>query len=117
MVSYNNLENLKSIIQINGQNAVDISFAHYDSFEDGQTVASVLSGRLKDGLDQDVIAGIKLDTISILSPSMQYRLYNEALRYAGANIRQLELYKTLQGFTLKTTALLQGKCGEELPIH
>lgn len=109
---YNNLESLKSIIKINGQNAVDIAFAHNDSFENGKTAASILYGKFKNGLDSDVIANIKIDTTAILSETMQFRFYNEALRNAAANLRQLELYNSLKDHTIKLTELLEQKCNQ-----
>ncbi len=107
---YNTLESIKSIAKINGQNAVDVAFAHTDGFENGQTASYVLNGKFKTGLDPDVRAAIKIDTTATLSGSIQYRLYNETLRYTSANIRQLELYKILQESTSKLTGLLQQKC-------
>lgn len=109
---YNNLESLKSIIKINGQNAVDIAFAHNDSFENGKTASSILYGKFKNGLDSDVISNIKIDTTAILSESMQFRFYNEALRNAAANLRQLELYNSLKDHTMQLTELLRQKCNQ-----
>ncbi|WP_431136132.1 DUF6090 family protein [Psychroserpens mesophilus] len=107
---YNTLESTKSIIKINGQNAVDIAFAHNDSFENGKTASSILYGKFKDGLDADLIANIKIDTTATLSETMQFRFYNESLRNAAANLRQLELYNILKEHTLKMTELLEQKC-------
>jgi hypothetical protein len=107
---YNNLESLKSIIKINGQNAVDIAFAHNDSFENGKTASSILYGKFKDGLDSDVIKAIKIDTSAALSEAMRFRYYNESLRNSAANLRQLELYNILMGHTIKSTELLEKKC-------
>ena len=109
---FNNLESLKSVIKINGQNAVDIYYAHDDSFEDGKTPASVLYGRFKEGMEPDVREAIKIDTTETLSESMQYRLYNEALRYTSANTRQLELYNTMKDFNTTLTKILQRKCAK-----
>ena len=107
---FNNLESLKSIIQVNGQNAVDILYAHEDGFADGSTPASILYGRFKDGMEPDVREAIKVDTTAILSAPMQYRLYNEALRYTSANTRQLELYNTMKDFNTTIRSILQKKC-------
>ena len=107
---YNTLESIKSIIKINGQNAVDIAFAHNDSFENGKTASSIRYGKFKNGLDADVIANIEIDTSATLSETMQFRFYNESFRNAAANLRQLELYNDLQEHTLKMTKLLEKKC-------
>ncbi len=107
---FNNLESLKSVIKINGQNAVDIYYAHDDSFEDGKTPASILYGRFKEGMESDVREAIKIDTTATLSGPMQYRLYNEALRYTSANTRQLELYNTMKDFNTTLKKILQQKC-------
>jgi hypothetical protein len=107
---FNNVESIKSVIQINGKNAVDIYYAHDDSFENGKTPASILYGRFKDGLEQDVKKGIIIDTSATLSKPMQHRLYNETLRYASANTRQLELYNILRQYVESVTRLLTAKC-------
>ena len=88
---FNNIESLKSIIKINGQNAVDIYYAHEDSFANGKTQASILRGRFKEGMDADIREAIVIDTTETFTETMKYRLYNEALRYTSANTRQLEL--------------------------
>lgn len=107
---YNNIESIKSITKINGQNAVDIAFAHNDSFENGKTAASILYGKFKDGLEPDVLEAIKIDTTATLSKAMQYRLYNESIRNTAANLRQLELYNILKEHTVKINELLNQKC-------
>ena len=109
---FNNLESLKSVIKINGQNAVDIYYAHDDSFEDGKTPASILYGRFKQGMEPDVRGAIEIDTSAVLTESMQYRLYNEALRYTSANTRQLELYNTMKDFNTILRKILQQKCAK-----
>lgn len=109
---FNNLESIKSVIKINGENAVDIYYAHDDSFEDGKTPASILYGRFKEGMEPDVREAIEIDTTATLSESMQYRMYNEALRYTSANTRQLELYNVMKDFNAAITTILKRKCPE-----
>lgn len=109
---FNNLESLKSVIKINGQNAVEIYYAHDDSFEDGTTPASILYGRFKQGMEPDVRESIEIDTSAVLAEPMQYRLYNEALRYTSANTRQLELYNTMKDFNTALRKILQQKCAK-----
>lgn len=109
---FNNIESIKSVIKINGKNAVDIYYAHDDSFEDGKTPASIMYGRFKDGMEPDVQEAIKIDTSATLSGSMQNRLYNEALRYTSANTRQLELYNVMKDFNSEITTTLQRKCSK-----
>ncbi len=107
---YNNMESLKSIIMVNGRNAVDIAFAHDDGFATGGTQASLLHGNLKNGLEQDVYDALPLDTITVLTDAMRTRLLNEALVYVSSNARQLELYNTLKEHTARTVELLRKKC-------
>ena len=108
---FNNIESLKSVIQINGRNAVDIYYAHDNSFENGKTPASMLYGRFKEGMEKDVYNAIPIDTTEVLSEQMQERLYNEALRYMSANTRQVELYGVIRDFSDALGALLERKCG------
>ncbi|NNF01141.1 MAG: hypothetical protein HKN22_00510, partial [Bacteroidia bacterium] len=84
---FNKVEELKSIIMINGQHAVDISFAHNDYFANGSVKASILGGRFKTGLDEDlkIIIGSKED--DALTSDMRTRLLNESLEFVGANTR------------------------------
>jgi hypothetical protein len=107
---FNNVESLKSVIKVNGENAVDIYYAHDDSFANGKTPSSILSGRFKQGMDPDVRKAITIDTTSTLSKTMHNRLYNEALRYTSANTRQLELYNVIKDFTTNLTTILKRKC-------
>lgn len=107
---YNNIESLKSIIMVNGENAVSVSFSHTDNFANGENQASMLWGRFKEGMEQDVRTSIGLDTLSRVSPDMQQRLYNEALVYLSANTRQLELYNTILDFSNSMKLVLTKKC-------
>ena len=107
---YNNIESMKSIIMVNGQNAVNLAFAHDDSFANGETQASKLYGRFKDGMEKDVYDAIVINPTEIISKDMQKRLYNNALVYTSSNIRQLELYNIIKKFAQNMTTLLKGKC-------
>lgn len=107
---YNNIESLKSIIMVNGKNAVEVSFAHDDSFANGETPASMKYGRFKAGMEDDVYNSIQIDTTSTISTAMQKRLFNESLLYLSANTRQLELYNYLNDFASSMRSLLQNKC-------
>jgi len=107
---FNNIESLKSVIKINGENAVDIYYAHDDSFANGKTQSSILQGRFKQGMDDDVREAITIDTLATLSDEMKNRLYNEALRYTSANTRQLELYNEIKDFSNSISILLKRKC-------
>ena len=107
---YNNIESLKSIIMVNGANAVNVSFAHDDNFANGDNQASMLYGRFKDGMDEDIFKAIGIDSVSVLSEEMQQRLYNEALLYISANTRQLELYRTIHEFSESMKTMLSNKC-------
>ena len=107
---YNNIESLKSIIMINGANAVEVLYNHKDNFANGENQASMKYGRLKEGLEQDVYKSIDLDSVSVISEAMQKRLYNEALVYISVNTRQLELYSTIVQFSQSMHSLLSKKC-------
>ena len=107
---FNNIESLKSVIKINGENAVDIYYAHDDSFANGKTQASILRGRFKEGMDGDIREAIEIDTTETFTPEMKYRLYNEALRYTSANTRQLELYNIIKKYNSSMITLMGRKC-------
>lgn len=110
---FNRVEELKSIIMINGKHAVDISFAHDDYFANGSVQASVREGRFKDGLDEDLIE----DTLSldddILTSQMRRRLLNESLEFVGVNTRQIELYSLLLKEIKNLKEQLDVKCEEK----
>ena len=112
---YNNIESLKSIIMVNGANAVNVSFAHEDNFANGENQASMKYGRFKDGMEEDIFKSIGIDSVSVLSEDMQQRLYNEALLYISANTRQLELYGKIHEFTDRMKSILSKKCQGEIP--
>lgn len=109
---FNRVEELKSIIMINGKHAVDISFAHNDYFANGSVQASIREGRFKTGLDddlKDVIQSLEQDK---LSSQMKKRLLNESLEFVGANTRQIELYKFILQEISSLKDLLETKCQE-----
>ena len=95
---------------VNGENAVGVSFSHDDNFANGENQASMLYGRFKAGMEQDVYTSVGLDTVTTISKEMQHRLYNEALRYLSANTRQLELYNKILDFSESMQAVLSKKC-------
>lgn len=109
---YNNIESMKSIIMVNGKNAVDIAFKHTDNFANGDTEASLRHGLLKKGMEPDVLASFPIDSMAVLSKPMQQRLLNEALVYISSNTRQLELYNIINDYTASVTYLLQKQCGK-----
>lgn len=104
---FNRVEELKSIIMINGQHAVDISFAHVDYFENGSVLASLDEGRLKVGLDEELKEAVLSFDDKRLSSEMRNRLLNESLEFVGVNTRQIELYNLL----LQEIEQLKGKLG------
>jgi len=110
---YNNLESLKSIIMVNGNNAVNVLYAHKDNFINGENQASMKYGRFKDGMEQDVYQSIGIDSLSTISKEMQHRLFNESLVYISVNTRQLELYNTILDFSQGMRTVLTSKCSKE----
>jgi hypothetical protein len=107
---YNTIESLKSIIMLNGKNAVDVAFAHDDRFASGETQASMRYGRLKTAMEPDVYKAIPIDTAEVVSNEMQQRLFNETLVYLSSNARQLELYTKIKDHSARVASLLQNKC-------
>lgn len=107
---FNKVEELKSIIMVNGQHAVDISFAHTDYFANGSIEASIQNGRFKTGLDEDLKAQIREKDTVPLTDEMRERLLNESLEYVGANTRQIELYGILLNEVRSLEELLNQKC-------
>lgn len=107
---FNKVEELKSIIMVNGKYAVDILFAHTDNFANGANQASLRNGRFSTGLDQDVKDAIQAGEDQFLSTAMKTRLANEALEYASVNTRQMELYHDIMEEIIALEGLLQSKC-------
>lgn len=107
---FNKVEELKSIIMINGRHAVDILFAHNDYFANGSVVASIEGGRFKEGLDQDLKVRVRDMAPANLSSGMKWRLLNESLEYLGANTRQIELYNLILQEVRILKDLLGSKC-------
>tara|TARA_R110001592_G_scaffold85976_1_gene253780 strand:+ start:299 stop:1087 length:789 start_codon:yes stop_codon:yes gene_type:complete len=109
---FNRVEELKSIIMINGKHAVDISFAHNDYFANGSVQASLRVGRFKNGLDEDlkeIVQTLALEN-DTLSTKMRTRLLNESLEFVGANTRQVELYNLMLEEIHILKEHLQKKC-------
>jgi hypothetical protein len=106
---FNKVEELKSIIMINGQHAVDISFAHSDYFANGSVQASIATGRFKEGMDRDLKEVFQSLDPEPLTKEMRNRLLNESLEFIGANTRQIELY----GLMLQEIQYLQGSLGKK----
>jgi len=113
---FNKVEELKSIIMVNGQHAVDISFAHDNHFANGSVGASIRDGRFSKGLDSDLKGEIEVFDSEPISPKMKTRLINESLDYVGANTRQIELYKLLLNEIRSLQQLLEGKCSSSAYI-
>jgi hypothetical protein len=107
---FNKVEELKSIIMVNGKHAVDLLYAHKDNFANGSNQASLKAGRFSEGLDQDLREAIQQDHNDILSAEMKPRLLNEALEYVSVNTRQVELYGLLVEEIKGLESLLQLKC-------
>jgi hypothetical protein len=107
---FNKVEESKSIIMVNGKNAVDILFAHDDNFENGSNQASLKEGRFATGLDQDVKDALQIDNQEILSNAMKKRLLNESFEYVSVNSRQIELFNNILSEIKSLENILQSKC-------
>ena len=110
---FNRVEELKSIIMINGKHAVDIAFAHNDYFANGSVQASVRDGRFKNGLDEDLKVSVLSFDDNPLTSQMRTRLLNESLEFVGANSRQIELYNLLLQEINDLEEQLERKCEEK----
>lgn len=110
---FNRVEELKSIIMINGKHAVDITFAHNDYFANGSVHASVRDGRFKNGLDEDLKDSVLSFDKNPLTSQMRTRLLNESLEFVGANSRQIELYNLLLQEINDLKEQLERKCEEK----
>jgi hypothetical protein len=108
---FNKVEELKSIIMVNGKYAVDILFGHNDNFANGSNQASLRpGGRFSIGLEQDVKDMMQMTDNDIVSSQMKTRLFNEALEYVSVNTRQVELYNYLLEEIRVLENLLRSKC-------
>ncbi len=107
---YNKVEELKSIIMVNGEYAVSIIFSHKNNFMNGSNQASMESNRFLDGMEQDVYDAIPKNNDSLLSDKMKKRLLNEALEYLSVNTRQLGFYKDIMHEIDILIEVLESKC-------
>lgn len=107
---FNRVEELKSIIMVNGKYAVDLSFEHTDNFANGTNQASITNGRFSKGLDEDLKNAFLIDEDELLKPEMRERLLGEALEYVSVNTRQVELYGKLLNEIIELEELLGHKC-------
>lgn len=107
---FNKVEELKSIIKVNGEYAVNILFSHKDNFVNGLNQSSMISGRFLTGMEQDVYEAIPKKYDEVLSDQIKTRLLNEALEYVSVNTRQLELYNYMMDEIDVLEALLESKC-------
>lgn len=110
---FNKVEELKSIIMVNGKHAVDILFTHNDNFSNGLNQSSIKNGRFSTGLDQDLKDSFKIKDHDILTAQMKKRLLNEILEYVSANTRQVELYNYLIEEVSDLEFILRSKCQEK----
>jgi len=114
---FNRVEELKSIIMVNGKYAVDLSFSHRDNFANGANQASISNGRFSEGLDADLKMAFPIDKDEMLLQEMRERLLGEALEYVSVNTRQVELYSKLLDEILSLENLLDDKCKDKSLIE
>lgn len=107
---FNTVSSIKSIINLNAQNAVDIYFSNDQNFQNGKLEAQIDSDRLKPTLEKDVYDGFQADYNELISEEMRTRLYNEAFSYLSANSRQLELQNSILDEINNVIALVEPKC-------
>jgi len=107
---FNKVEELKSIIKVNGEHAVNILFSHEDNFVNGLNQSSMTSSRFLTGMEQDVYDAMPKNYDELLSDKIKTRLLNEALEYLSVNTRQLELYNYMMDEIDILEDLLESKC-------
>lgn len=107
---FNRVTVIKSIININAENAVNIYFANDQNFLNGKLETQIDSDRLKPMLDKDVYDRLQADQNGLISEEMRARLYNETFSYLSANARQIELQKSILDEINKVIALVEPKC-------
>jgi hypothetical protein len=107
---FNKVEELKSIIMVNGEYAVGIIFSHTDNFANGLNQASMKSGRFLTGMEKDVYDAIPINDDELLSDKMKARLLHESLEYISVNTRQLGLYNNIMEEVEVLKELLEAKC-------
>lgn len=90
---FNRVEELKSIIMVNGIYTVHIYFGYDENCANGSYQSSLEEGQFSIGLDQDLKDAIECGRLDILSIPMKTRLLNESLEYVSVNTRQSELYE------------------------
>ena len=113
---FNKVEELKSIIMVNGKYAVDLVFAHSDNFANGSNQASLQSGRFSIGLEKDVKDAIRINEEELVTIEMKERLLHESLEYVSVNTRQIELYQRILEEINVLEKLLRSKCQESIGI-
>lgn len=107
---FSRVEELKSIIMVNGKQGVDIFYAHNDYFSNGFLEASIAEGHFKIGLDDDMKTKLRLISNQPLGSKMRTRLLNESLEFVRVNTRQIELYENMLEEIAKINFQLKRKC-------
>jgi hypothetical protein len=107
---FNRVTVIKSIINVNAQNAVNVYFANDQNFLNGKLETQIDTDRLKGTLERDVYDGLRADRNGVISEEMRTRLYNETFSYLSANARQIELQKSILDEINKVISLVEPKC-------
>ena len=107
---FNRIEANLSIIEVNGEIALDRYFAHKDHTANGWLHYQMIGQRFNNYMEKDVRELMQIDLEETLTEDMKYQLLNDALSYISSNARQLQLYKFIQGEADILIELLEPVC-------
>ena len=107
---FNKIESYFSIVQVNGQKAVDIYYGQRDNFENGWLESNITTDRFLENLDKDVLESLPIDNQAAISEEIKKELYIDALYYFATNSRQKELYQLMKNENAILIEVLNTKC-------
>jgi hypothetical protein len=107
---FKNAEQYLSIIQVNGDIALDRFFSYKDLYASGWVHQQMQGGRFMQYMEKDVKELIEIDNNETLSEQMKFQLLNDALRYISSNARQIQLYSDIKVEATQLLEILITKC-------
>ncbi|MCA6075052.1 DUF6090 family protein [Fulvivirga sedimenti] len=107
---FNKIESYFSIVQVNGQKAVDLYYDQKNNFENGWLESNLTTDRFLDNLDKDVLESLPIDNQGAISDEIKRALYIDALYYFATNTRQKELYHLMKNENAVLIEILNTKC-------
>ena len=100
-----------SIVEVNGEIALNRFFSYKDLYATGWVHFS-MNGRFIDGMEKDVYDMMLLNLEEIYTDDMRFQLRNDALRYISSNTRQKQLYNFILKEAEILVELLESKCSK-----